>query len=104
MEIALLCYSKIYAYIQTSFKSFLAGYGRFSVSLLMHTSQEFNSSITSYPVAVTLNQRTYFEARIGSNDTDIIALIEKCSASPTTNRNDPSSYTLVENRLECKCR
>ena len=66
----------------------------------MHTSQEFNSSVSKYPAVVTLNQRIHFEARIGSNDTDIIALIEKCSASPTTNRDDPSSYALIQNRLE----
>ena len=68
----------------------------------MHSSQHFNSSITSYPIAVQINHRVYFEAKIGSNDTDITALLEKCSISPTTNRDHPSSYILIGNRLETK--
>ena len=80
--------------------SFLAGYGQFSVSLSMHTSQEFNSSITNYPAVVTLGKRVYFEAKVGSNDTDITALLEKCSVSPTTDMNHPSSYILIQQRFE----
>ena len=65
----------------------------------MHTTQEFNSSVTAFPAVVALNQRVYFEARIGSNDSDIFAMIEKCTASPTTNRDDPSSYPVILNRF-----
>ena len=89
--------------MQCNSNSFPAGYGQFSVSLSMHASQEFNSSITSYPAVVTLGKRVYFEAKVGSNDTDITALLEKCSASPTTNMNHPSSYVLIQQRFECIC-
>ena len=84
-----------------NFSTFIsAGYGQFSVSLSMHQSNAFNSVVNSFPAAVTLGARVYFEAAIGSNDSNIVALIEKCSASPTTNKNHASSYSLITNRLK----
>ena len=66
----------------------------------MHRSQHFNSPIKRYPADVKINDRVYFEAKFGSNDSDITGFIERCSASTTTNKNDPSSYMLIQNRLE----
>ena len=66
----------------------------------MHRSQHFNSPIKRYPADVNINERVFFEAKFGSNDSDLTGLIESCSASTTTKKNDPSSYTLIQNRLE----
>lgn len=83
----------------TDFQCFLlAGYGSFSVSLKMYNTSDFNATVHSYPAVIPLGDRVYLEARVGTNDTSIVALIEKCSASPTTNKNHPSSHEIIKER------
>ena len=81
-----------------SFLSILAGYGNFTVSLSMYNDSSFTTKHTSFPASVKLDQRVYFEVQTGSNDSDIVVLIEKCSSSPTTSKYHPLSYDLVKNR------
>ena len=77
---------------------FAAGYGNFTILLAMYSSSAYSQMQTSFPVNVKLGEAIYFEARANSSDKDVKVLIEKCSASPTMDKNHPLSYTLIKDR------
>ena len=58
----------------------------------------FNSYIDNYPVAVNINDRLYFQVSLNASGTDAVLLIERCYATPSSNRNDATKYVLIENR------
>ena len=58
----------------------------------------FNSYIYNYPVAVNINDRIYFQLSLNASGADAVLLIEKCYATPSSNRNDALKYVLIENR------
>ena len=82
----------------TSLFFFLVGYGTFTVSLSMYKDSAFTTRQNIFPAAVKLDQRLYFEVQVGTNDANLVLLIEKCSATPTTDRNHASSYDLIKDR------
>ena len=82
----------------TTLSFLLVGYGTFTVSLSMYKDNTFTAQQSIFPAAVKLDQRLYFEVRVGTNDTNLVLLIEKCAATPTTNRNHASSYDLIKDR------
>ena len=58
----------------------------------------FNSYIDNYPVEVNINDRIYFELSLNANGTDSVLLIERCYATPSSNRNDAMKYEIIGNR------
>ena len=76
----------------------LVGFGTFTVSLSMYKDSTFTTQQSIFPAAVKLDQRLYFEVQVGTRDTFLVLLIEKCSATPTTDRNHASSYDLIKDR------
>ena len=74
------------------------GYGTFTVSLSMYKDNTFTTPQSIFPAAVKLDQRLYFEVQVGTKDTFLVLLIEKCFATPTTDKNHASSYDLIKDR------
>ena len=64
----------------------------------MYKDRTFTTQQSIFPVAVRLDQRLYFEVQVGARDTFLVLLIEKCSATPTTDVNHASSYDLIKDR------
>eukprot|EP00794_Sanderia_malayensis_P012286 gene12286-13551_t len=75
-----------------------AGYGTFTITLSMFLAADFSAKVSSFPATVNLDSRIYFEALVTSQDQSVVLLIEKCSASPTMDKNHASKHNLITNR------
>ncbi len=69
------------------------------MSMSMFKDKTFTTMQSIFPATVKLDQRLYFEVQVGTNDTNLVLLIERCSATPTTDRNHVSSYDLINERF-----
>eukprot|EP00794_Sanderia_malayensis_P017962 gene17962-19759_t len=74
------------------------GYGSFTITLSMFMAADFSAKVSGFPAIVALNSRIYFESLVTSEDQSVVLLFEKCVASPTMDKNNPSKYNLISNR------
>ena len=62
----------------------------------MFKSDKYQKAYDEYPVLVKLGQRLYLEVKAESKDTKLVLFTQKCHATPTSDVNDKTSYSFIE--------
>ncbi|XP_078343446.1 ZP domain-containing protein-like [Oculina patagonica] len=75
------------------------GKGNFTLSLDMFSNKSFVKPYTEndFPVVVELGTLLFFEVSVTSSDKQLSIISDRCYATPTRNRENPSKYELITN-------
>ena len=70
--------------------------GNFSFGMDLFEDSKYDVVVSQYPFNVHPGQRMYFKVDVKSNDRDLVAFLDECWVTPSTNPRDQTRYTIIE--------
>ena len=72
------------------------GVGNFTFEMDMFEDPKYDIVVSQYPINVRPDQTMYFQVNVKSRDRRLVAFLEECWVTPTTNPRDQTRYTIIE--------
>lgn len=73
-----------------------SGVGNFTFEMDMFKDPKYDIVVSQYPINVHPGQTMYFQVNVKSPDRSLVAFLEECWVTPTTNPRDQIRYTIIE--------
>lgn len=71
------------------------GSGAFDLDMSLYKSEDYDEEYTSFPLAVTLQQRLYFQVSVDTPDTRVGIVADFCYATPINSLSKKTKYDII---------